>query len=170
MRASRPRISVPLPTPDGPVMTNTRATRERRSALATEQGDELGALARGEAADRLARGDAALREDLVRLHASVLRHRQQQVEDLRRLDVGRRFRQQFVNRDAPGLEVALELRALRADLVRARERDHPLVEGTLGRGGVLGGRFTGSRRHWRRVYNVKPARQAPTAEFASTSS
>ena len=73
----------------GPVMTKTRATRGSGRQLSPQQRDELGALPRREPADRLARRDAALREDLVRLHAAVLRHREQQVEDLRRLDVGR---------------------------------------------------------------------------------
>src|SRR3954451_1463762 len=126
MRASRPRISVPLPTPDGPVMTKTRATRGSAVALAAKQRDKLCTLPGREPADGLARRDAALREDLVGLHATVLRHREQEVEDLRRLDVGRRLHQQLVDRDAAGLEVPLELCPLGADLVRARERDHPL--------------------------------------------
>ncbi|HKG04427.1 MAG TPA: hypothetical protein VKB03_14715 [Conexibacter sp.] len=68
-------------------------------------------------------------------------------------------------RDTTCFEVPLELCALCADLIRARERDHPLVQGTLGRGGVLCGRFTGGRRHWRRVYNVNAGRQAATREI-----
>src|SRR5215212_2155835 len=170
MRASRPRINVPLPTPEGPVMTNTRATRAAPLGLSPKERDELGALPGRAPADRLARRDAALRDALAGLHAPVLRHREQQVEDLRRLDVARRLHQEVVDGDAAGLEVALELSALRADLVGACQRDHPLVQGTLGSSCVLGGRFTGGRRHGRRVYNVKTPHQAPTAEFASTSS
>ena len=51
--------------------------------LAAEHRDELGALTRGETADRLRGRDAAELQDLVDLHAPVLRNRQQQVEDLR---------------------------------------------------------------------------------------
>ena len=42
--------------------------------------------------------------------------------------------------DLPGLQIALERRALRADLVRALERLHALDEGTLwgSRGGLAG--------------------------------
>src|SRR3954451_15630704 len=139
MRASRPRISVPLPTPEGPVMTKTRATRAGAVALAAKQRDKLCALPGREPADGLARRDAALREDLVGLHAAVLGHSEQEVEDLRRLDVCRRLHQQLVDGDTTGLEVALELRPLRADFVRAGERDHALVQRTLGCGGVLSG-------------------------------
>ena len=87
--ASRPAISVPLPTPEGPVITNTRAMRRtleatpaesdcKPAALAKASGgaeNELGALALGEPADRLARRDPAVCEDLVDLHAAVLAER-----------------------------------------------------------------------------------------------
>src|SRR5436190_15986056 len=96
MRSSSVRISVPLPTPEGPVITKARATRSR---LAAEHRDELGALALREAADRLARRDAALDEHLVDLHAPVLRDGEEHVEDLRRLDVGRRLEQEVVDLD-----------------------------------------------------------------------
>src|SRR6201996_7965895 len=92
-RSSSFLISVPLPTPDGPVMTKTLADAPslmRRSilpkgsvGLAVEERDELGALALGEAADRLRRGDPALVQDPVRLHAAVLGNREEHVEDLR---------------------------------------------------------------------------------------
>ncbi len=49
MRSSSVRISVPLPTPDGPVMTKTRVGRD----YAAQHGDQLGALALREAPDRL---------------------------------------------------------------------------------------------------------------------
>src|SRR5215207_7090862 len=109
MRSSSVRISVPLPTPDGPVITNTRGMRAgfwkgEGVLLPAQHRDELGALALREAADRLARRDAALHEDLVDLHAPVLRHRQQHVEDLRGLDVGRRLEQEIVDLDPAPLE------------------------------------------------------------------
>src|SRR5690348_1184552 len=97
-------MSVPFPTPEGPVITKTRATRAsatrdhddpgRSARLAAEHRDELGALALREAADRLARRDAALDEDLVHLHAPVLRDGEQHVEDLGRLDVLGRLQEQ----------------------------------------------------------------------------
>ena len=107
-------------------MTKTRgqaAAAERASGAAA---DELGALALGQAADRLARRDAALREDLVDLHAPVLRDREEHVEDLGGLDPLRRVEQELVDRRARALEIALELRALGTDLVRALERIHAL--------------------------------------------
>src|SRR6188472_406457 len=116
MRSRRERISVPLPTPEGPVMTKTRAKR-----LAAQHRDQLGALALREAADRLARRDPALDENLVDLHAPVLRHRQQHVEHLRRLDELRRLQQEIMDADPPRLEIALELSAPGPDLVRALE-------------------------------------------------
>src|SRR3712207_4717055 len=101
-RSRRPRISVPLPTPDGPVITNTSDTPES----AAQHGDQLGALALRQPADRLARRDAALQEDLVDLHAPVLGHREQHVEDLGRLDVFGRIQEQVVDADSTALEVA----------------------------------------------------------------
>ena len=59
--------------------------------------------------------------------------------------------QQLVDRLAAGLEVALELRAAAADVVRALQRLHPLHERSLGRSDGLGGRFA-DRRHGRRLY------------------
>ena len=71
--------------------------------------------------------------------------------------------------DAAGLEIALELRAAGADLVRALERLHPLEEGTLGsRHGGLGGRLRGGR-HGRRVYIDDAAGKAKAGEFSWTS-
>src|SRR5664279_347386 len=133
MRSISPRISVPLPTPDGPVITNTRATARNPSAasggsgLAVQQRNKLAALALGQAADRLARRDAAVHEDLVDLHAPVLGHREQHVEDLGGLDVFGRVEQQRVNRQAPRLEVALELSPLYAYLICPCKRVHSLV-------------------------------------------
>src|SRR4051794_5221721 len=101
MRSSSVRMSVPLPTPEGPVMTKTfpgtqailrsddrgGAEGMSRLQLAAQHGDEVGALALGETADGLGRRDAAHLQDLVHLHAAVLRYSQQHVEDLRGLDV-----------------------------------------------------------------------------------
>src|SRR5687768_998644 len=106
MRSSSVRMSVPLPTPEGPVITNTRPIGR---ALAAQHRDELGALALREAADRLARRDAALDEDLVDLHAPVLGDGEQHVEDLGGLDVLRRLEQEVVDLRAAALEVPLEL-------------------------------------------------------------
>ena len=54
-------------------------------------------------------------------------HGQQHVEHLRGLEVLRRVEQQGVDRQPARLEVALQLRALRADLVRPLKGVHPLV-------------------------------------------
>src|SRR3954452_13006702 len=108
-------MSVPFPTPEGPVITKTRAKPER-GGLAAEHRDKLGALALREAADRLARRDAALDEDLVHLHAPVLGNGEQHVEDLGRLDVLGRLEQEVMDLRAASLEVALELRPLGPDL------------------------------------------------------
>src|SRR5215470_1218569 len=121
MRSRRVRISVPLPTPEGPVITKTRAKR-----LAAQHADQLGALALRQAADRLARRDPALDEHLVDLHAAVLGDRQQHVEDLRGLDVLRRLQQEVMDAHPAPLEIALELRTLGPDLVRALEGLHAL--------------------------------------------
>src|SRR4051794_5205519 len=130
MRSRSVRISVPLPTPDGPVMTKTRATASAagRAALPAQLADELAALTLRQAADRLARRDAALLEDLVDLHPAVLRDGQQHVEDLRRLDVFRRVEQERLDRYPAGFQVLLQLRSAGANLVRALERIHPLQE------------------------------------------
>src|SRR4051812_9985123 len=114
-------MRVPLPTPEGPVMTKTLTGR-----LAAQHAHELGALALRQAADRLARRDPALDQDLVDLHAPVLRDGEEHVEDLGGLDELGRLEQQVVDARATGLEIALELRAARADLVRTLERFHPL--------------------------------------------
>src|SRR4051794_41457223 len=105
-------MSVPLPTPLGPVTTRTAM-----AALSAQVGNELAALALGQAADRLRRRDPALREDAVHLYAPVLRHRQQQVEDLGRLEVLRRVQEQAVDLRASGLQIPLQGGSARADLV-----------------------------------------------------
>src|SRR5688572_113572 len=97
------RISVPFPTPEGPVTTNSLP---RLSP--DEMADELTPLALGEPTDRLARRDPALREDLVDLHVAVLGHREQHVGHLRGEDVVRRVAQQNGDVRAPILELPLE--------------------------------------------------------------
>src|SRR3954466_4993090 len=116
-------MSVPLPTPDGPVTTRT-LTVFGTPGLATQVRDELAALALGQAADRLRRRDPALGENAVHLHATVLRNRQQQVEDLGRLEVLGRVEQQPVDLRAASLEVPLQGGSARADLVRSLKRVH----------------------------------------------
>src|SRR4051795_8575026 len=103
-------MSVPLPTPLGPVTTRTDM-----AALSAQETDELAALALGQAADRLRRRDPALREDAVHLHAPVLRHRQQQVEHLGRLEVLGRIEQQAVDLCATSFQVPLQRGSARAD-------------------------------------------------------
>src|SRR4051812_23201376 len=158
MRSSSERISVPLPTPEGPVMTKTRAKR-----LASQHRDELGALALREAADGLARRDAALLQHLVDLHAPVLRNREEHVEDLRRLDVVRGVEQQVMNAAPAGLQITLELCTPRADLVRSLERIHPLLQGSFRGSHDRLGRRLGRWRHGRRVYISFTDRQGPRA-------
>src|SRR3712207_8655765 len=58
---------------------------------------------------------------LFRSHPPVLRHRQQHVEHLGGLEVLRRIAEQVVNRRTAPLQVTLELRATRTDLVRDRK-------------------------------------------------
>ena len=76
----------------------------------------------------------------------------------------RRVEQQLLDREAAGLQIALELRPLRADLVRSRERIHALVEGPLRRRGSLVERRL-TRRHGRRVYRLGGALQGLAAQF-----
>src|ERR1700751_2396858 len=101
-------MSVPLPTPEGPAITRTRGGLIANGRLAAEVRDQLVALALGEAADGLARRDAALREDAIDLHAAVLGDRQEQVEDLRSLQIFRGIQEQSVDLSAAGLEITLE--------------------------------------------------------------
>src|SRR5579859_3612893 len=135
MRSRSPRINVPFPTPEGPVITITRGIclppvpppAGRGSCLPPpHEGDQLAPLALGEATHRLARRDLALREDLVHLHPAVLGDGEQQVEDLGRLQELRRGKQQLVDRLPAGLEIALELGAPGADVVGALKGLHPL--------------------------------------------
>src|SRR4051794_17151238 len=118
MRRRSSRIRVPLPTPEGPVMTKTLPAAMRpeilkgaavaSAALAAEQPDQLGALAFGEAADRLRRRDPALVEDPVRLHPSVLGDGEEHVEDLGGEDVLRRVEQDRVDAGPARLQILLQ--------------------------------------------------------------
>ena len=107
-RSTSARISVPLPAPEGPVITKTRdpghalAVRLRGSAQAgpspvVEEVDELGALPLGEPADGLRLADAALVQQPRRLDATELRHRHQHVEHLGRRDVVGRVEQDLLD-------------------------------------------------------------------------
>src|SRR6185437_16952255 len=111
-------------------MTKTLATgrREAGCSAAAQQRDELAALALGEPAESLARRDPALAQDLVDLHAPVLGDGEQQIKHLGRLQIIWRIEQQLVDRSAAGFEVALELRAAAADVVRSLQRLHALHE------------------------------------------
>jgi hypothetical protein len=137
-------MSVPLPTPEGPVITRIGVIAAKR--------DELVALPVRQAADGLAGGDAAVREDAIHLHAAIFRHREQQIEDLCGEQVFGRIEQQTMDLRASGLEIALQARPPGADLIRTLQCVHPLVEralgGQAGRLG-LGGRLRGGR-HGRR--------------------
>src|SRR5215213_2238805 len=129
-RSKSPLMSVPLPTPDGPVMTRIGVVM-RLAALTAQERDELVALPLGQAADGLARRDAAVRQNAIHLHAPILRHREQQVEHLRREQVLGRVQQQPVDLRAARLEVALEARAPRPDLVCPLQSVHSLRKRAL---------------------------------------
>src|SRR4051812_1085565 len=167
-RSSRALMSVPLPTPEGPVMTKTR-DRVKSDRLAAKHLNELGPLALGEPADGLARGDAALLKDLVDLHAPVLRDREEHVEDLRGLDPLGRLGEEVADRRPVGLQIALELGAPRTDVVRPLEGFHSLHEASFRGHCALCFGLGGPHRHGRRVYISGWAAQDKTPEFASTS-
>ena len=63
---------------------------------------------------------------------STLRQRQHDVKDLRGLQGRRRVEQQRDDRHPACLEVALELRSSRTNLVRRAERVHALIQAALG--------------------------------------
>src|SRR5262245_46520130 len=115
--------------PTAGIMTaGTAAKKPWNRALLAQLRDEFRALALGEAADRLRRRDPALIEDAVGLHPAVLGNRHQHVDDLRRLDVLGGIHQQGLDLDLVGLEIALQLSALGADVVRPAKSFHPLVQ------------------------------------------
>src|SRR5687767_10868138 len=130
-------MRVPLPTPDGPVITKTRAAmygnttpragRMPPAGLAAEHLHQLGALALGESADRLRRGDPALGQDLVRLDPAVLRDGEDHVEDLGGHDPFGRIEEEAVNLFLASLEIAFQLRPAGANVVRSAECLHPLI-------------------------------------------
>ena len=89
---------------------------------------ELRALAFAQASERLAGRDPAAVQDLGGLHAAMPGEGQQHVEDLRGLQKRRRVEQQRTDRRSAGLEVALELRAKRTNLVGPAERVDALIQ------------------------------------------
>src|SRR3954466_785864 len=109
-------MSVPLPTPDGPVMTRIGVLM-RPAGLAAQERDQLVALALGQPADGLARRDAAVREDAIHLDAAVLGDREQKVEHLGGQQVFGGIQQQTVDLGPPGLQIALEAGPPGPDLV-----------------------------------------------------
>src|SRR5436190_7288177 len=115
-------ISVPLPAPDGPVTTINDG------GLPVEEVNQLRALPVGEPAHRLRLADATRVEEAGGLHPSELRHRHQDVDHLRGLDVLGRPAEDRLDPYATVLEVLLQLRALDAHVVSALERVHALVE------------------------------------------
>src|SRR6185295_10014536 len=174
MRSRTALISVPLPTPEGPVITKTAATtadsyRRRGGSASPQEGDELGALPDREPADRLRRRDPALVENPVDLDAPVLRDGQHHVEDLGGLQVLGRVEEQALDRDLAGLEITLQLRPPRADLIRRLECPHALV--VAARGDGCRGRGGGCHRRGDHIHGSAPrngiCRFLP--EFASSS-
>src|SRR5450755_4932116 len=115
---------MPLPLLDTPGETPQRGP--------VQVPGELRALALAQAAERLARRDPAAVQGLGCLHAPVLGDGQQHVEDLRGLQVRWRGEQQRADRHPAGLEVALELRAKRTNLVGPAERVDALIQAALG--------------------------------------
>ena len=112
-RSSSSRISVPLPAPEGPVTTMTDGR-----ALPVEEVNQLRALPVRQPADGLRLADAAGVEEAGSLHAAELRHRHQDVDHLRRLDVLRRPAEDGLDPDAPVLQILLQLRPFDTNVVR----------------------------------------------------
>src|SRR6185369_2795902 len=125
-------INVPFPAPEGPVTTKTglAAGALPGPLPVVEEGNQLVPLAVGEAADRLRLADAALVKQARGLHAPELRDRHQHVEHLGGRDVLGRLTENLLNGDGPRLQVLLQLRALHANVVRALQSLHPLVQRT----------------------------------------
>src|SRR5438105_325438 len=123
-RASTSRMSVPFPAPDWPVMTKTGA------GLAVEETNQLGPLPVGQAADRLRLADSTRVQEARRFHPPELRHGHQDVDHLRGRDVVRRVLKDLLDLHPAVLQVFLQLRPLDADVVRALEGIHPLVQRT----------------------------------------
>src|SRR5438270_8688384 len=114
--------SVPLPAPEVPVIAITGPL------LAVEEPNQLRPLPLGEAPDRLRLADPARVEKAARLDAPELRHGHQHVEDLRRGHVLGRVAEDLLDPGLTVLQVLLQLRAAPADVVRAPDGVHALVE------------------------------------------
>src|SRR5436190_3000791 len=103
--------------------------------LPVEEPDELGALALRQPSNGLRLADPALVQEAGSLDAAELRHRHQDVEDLRRRDVLRRIAEDVVDVCRAGFQVLFQLRPADADVVGPLERFHALIqraEGCLG--------------------------------------
>src|SRR2546423_3489593 len=103
--------------------------------LPVEEPDELGALALRQPSNGLRLADPALVEEPCSFDTPELRHRHQDVEDLRRRDVLRRMTQDVVDVRGSCLEVFLQLCSADTDVIRPLERFHALIqraEGCLG--------------------------------------
>src|SRR5437868_3621589 len=121
MRSTSALISVPLPAPDGPVMTKT-------GRLAVEKPNQLCPLAFREAPHCLRLADATLIEETRRLDAAELRHRHQHVEDLCGRDELGRVAEDLLDLHPADLEVLLQLRAPNSDVVGPTQSLHALVK------------------------------------------
>ena len=153
-------MSVPLPAPDGPEMTKSRATRR----LPAQQRDELGALTIRQTTDRLRTRHTALLQHLGGLDATNTRHAEHQVVDLRGQDPFSGA-QQHVGQDLlAALEIALQPRSLDANRVGSCERRVALA-GRTGRGlvpekrllrGRDGRRLWDGGRHWQDFSPIWP--------------
>lgn len=95
---------------------------------AAEVSSQLAALALRQSADGLAGSNAALGQYLVDLDPSVLRHRQEQIEDLHGCGPLRGFSQDRMDRGPAALQVTLELGSTGADVVGLTQRTHTLSE------------------------------------------
>src|SRR5262245_17001359 len=109
-RSSNACTIVPLPAPEGPVITKTRR-------LAVAEASQLLPLTVGQPADRLRLADPALCEQARRLHATELGDGHEHVEHLRGRHVLGRIAKDLVDRDVARLEIFLELGPLYPDVV-----------------------------------------------------
>src|SRR3954451_8872712 len=100
------------------------------SGLAVEEVNQLRALPIRQPTDGLRLADAARVQEAGCLHATKLRHRHQDVDHLRRLDVLRRPAEDRLDPDPSVLQILLQLRPFDTNVVRTTERVHALVEGT----------------------------------------
>src|SRR6185436_11645049 len=121
IRASNSFSSVPLPAPDVPVTTTTRL-------LPVEEANQLSALTVGQSSHRLRLADPAHVQEARRLHPPELRYSHQHVEDLRSRHVLGRVTEDLFNLDASILQILLQFCAPDANVVRAFQRFHALIE------------------------------------------